>query len=38
MQQKYMIFFISIIFYTTIRPKIKVLMDLFFLFARDHST
>ena len=25
-------------FYTTIRPKIRVLIDLFFLFTHDHST
>ena len=38
-RQKYMIFFISFILslYTTIRPKIRVLINLFTLFVHDHS-
>ena len=38
-RQKYMIFFyLFSLLCTTIRPKIRVLIDLFFLFVHDHST
>ena len=39
-QQKYMTFFLSFILSlcTTIRPKIRVLINLMFLFVHDHST
>ena len=39
-RQKYMTFFLSFIlsFCTTIRPKVSVLIKLFFLFVHDHST
>ena len=38
-RQKYLIFFLSSVLclYTTIRPKIKFLINLFFLFVHDHS-
>ena len=38
-QQKCMVFFhLIFLFCSTIRPKIRVLIDLFVLCARDHST